>query len=316
MINSDDAVAQLSTVRDFIRWGATRFNAAGLAFGHGTDNALDEAAALVLHALHLPHDVPPVYLEAALTEREKIQVAGLIEDRIQNRKPIAYLTQKAWFAGLPFYVDERVLVPRSPIAELIEAQFEPWIDPDNVHDVLDLCTGSGCIAIACAYAFPDAEIDAADISEDALEVASINVTRHHLEGRVHLVQSDLFTELSGRRYDIIVSNPPYVSLLEMDHLPEEYRHEPSIGLESGEQGLDAAIGILADASDHLNPDGILVVEVGNSQYALAERFAEAPFLWLDFERGGEGVFLLTAAQVEEHRGLFKSAAAETGCSNK
>lgn len=298
---------ELETIRDLVRWGASRFQQAGLTFGHGTDNAFDESLVLVAHALHLPLQFPPQYLAARVTAREREETLALIRERIETRKPAAYLTREAWFAGLPFFVDERVLVPRSPLAEWIERGFQPWLQPDSVQRVLDLCTGSGCIAIACAHAFDQAQVDAADISEAALAVARVNVERYHLQDCVRLVKSDLFEGLGGARYQLIISNPPYVSAEEMALLPEEYRHEPSLGLAAGEQGLDVVIRILAQAGQYLEPDGILVVEVGNSQQALAEAFPEVPFLWLDFERGGHGVFLLDVQQVQQYQALFENA---------
>ena len=298
MTDHDDVPTYLHTIRDLIRWGASRMNEAGLHFGHGTDNAIDEAAALVLHALHLPPDVHVEYFQSSVTPAEKQAALGLLERRITERKPAAYLTHRAWFMSLPFYVDERVLVPRSPLAELIDRHFAPWLpDSRKVEHILDLGAGSGCIGIACAYAFPDARVDLVDVSAEALEVARRNVAEHGLEEQVEVIQSDLFSALKGRHYDLIVSNPPYVGLEELDSLPPEYHHEPRLGLAAGEEGLDVVVEILRQATDYLKRDGLMIVEVGNAQYALCEVFPDVPFTWLEFERGGQGVFLLNAAQV-------------------
>ena len=285
----------LATARDLIEWGAQQFDTAGLVFEHGTDNARDESAALVLHALGISYGQPDTVLDKAVSIADKARAIGLLEQRVTTRKPAAYLINEAWFAGLPFYVDERVLVPRSPIAELIEDGFAPWIDPARIRQILDLCTGSGCIGIACAYAFPDARIDAADISGAALAVARKNVVQHGLGERVRLIESDVFGKLSSGIYDIIVSNPPYVSAAEMTQLPDEFLHEPAAGLAAGNDGLDIVVRILKDASRHLAADGILVIEVGYSQDSLVAQFPEVPFIWLEFEYGGEGVLLLEAS---------------------
>lgn len=294
-------LSELQTIRDFLRYATSRFNQAGLYFGHGTDNAWDEAAALVLHSLHLPHDISQQVLDARLVAEERSRLLELIQRRVEKRIPLAYLTNEAWFSGLSFYVDERVLIPRSPIAELIEQHFQPWVEPDKVHNILDLCTGSGCIAIALAKAFPDAEVDASDISDDALTVAKINVLRHNVEEQVHLHKADLFTGLPNKKYDLIVSNPPYVSKQEMTELPDEYRHEPALGLAAGQEGLDIAKRILMEAEHYLSPNGVIIVEVGNSEHALADAYPDIPFYWLEFERGGGGVFLLTARQLQEYK---------------
>lgn len=290
--------SNLTTIRDFLRFATSRFNEAGLNYGHGTDNAWDESCALILPTLHLPHDIDRSVLDAHLTKTECDQICQLIERRVTERLPAPYLTHQAWFAGLSFFVDERVLIPRSPLAELIENQFEPWVDINKVHSILDLCTGSGCIAIACAKAFPDSTVHASDISTDALSVAHINVLRHEVTDQVTLHHSDLFTDLPEIKYDVIISNPPYVDAEDMASLPAEYLHEPTLGLAAGEKGLDIILNILKNASRYLNPHGILIAEVGNSEHALAEAFPNIPFTWLEFQRGGGGVFLLTAEQLE------------------
>jgi ribosomal protein L3 glutamine methyltransferase len=278
-----------------------RLRRARVFFGHGTDNARDEAAALVYHVLQLPHDAPARALGRRVSSATRAKFEALLARRIDERVPLAYLTHEAWFAGLRFFVDERVLVPRSPLAELIERQFSPWIDPRRVRDVLDLGTGSGCIALACAKAFPRARVDAVDIDRGALEVAQINRRRLRLTRRVRLIESDHFTALSRRSYDIIASNPPYVGEREMRGLPREYLHEPRAALESGRLGLDSVATILRDSARHLRPLGLLVVEVGNTERLLARAYPRLPFTWLDFERGGGGVFLLTREQLQAAR---------------
>lgn len=299
----------LRTVNDLIRWGASRFGEAQVHFGHGTDNAVDEAAHLTLHALHLPPTLPPALYGAALTDLEVQRVMRLLERRITERRPAAYLTGDAWFCGLPFHVDERVLIPRSPIAELIGQHFEPWVDPDRVSRILDLCTGSGCIAIACAHVFPDAQVDASDLSPDALEVARLNVERHHVGERVALYQSDLFAAHAGQRYDLVVGNPPYVDADEMAALPDEFRHEPVIGLTAGTDGLDFALRILHDAVDHLAEDGVLVCEVGASAPALGDLLPDLPLSWIEFEHGGDGVFVIDCQSLAPHRHALAAALA-------
>ena len=290
---------ELTTIRDFLRYAVSQFNGAGLFFGHGTDNAWDEAIGLVLHTLHLPHDMNPDLLAAHLTQAERETILKLIADRTEKRIPLPYLTHEAWFSQLPFYVDERVLIPRSPIAELIENQFAPWIDPKNVHSILDLCTGSGCIAITAALNFQDATVVASDLSADALAVAKINVLRHEVIDQVSLYESDLFNAIPKQTFDVIVSNPPYVSAEEMAALPSEYHHEPRLGLAAGKDGLDIVERILKEAGQWLTPHGILIVEVGNSELALADAYPNIPFTWVEFERGGGGVFILTAEQVKQ-----------------
>lgn len=289
----------MTTPRQLIDWAEQRFTASDLFFGHGAGNALDEAAYLVLGALDLPFDLGREQLNGEVSAPDRERVRQLVEERISSRKPAAYLLNKAWFAGLPFYVDERVLVPRSPIAELVRDRFLPWIDPAQVTRILDLGTGSGCIAVACALAFPAAIVDATDISPDALEVARINCERHGLAQRINLVESDLFSALGDSRYDIIASNPPYVTDGDMAALPAEYRYEPSLALAAGAAGLDVADGILIDARRYLTPHGILVVEVGSGRAALEAKYPGTPFIWPELERGGEGVFVLSDMDVQD-----------------
>jgi ribosomal protein L3 glutamine methyltransferase len=285
-------------VRSLIERGAKRLDRAGVFFGHGTDNAWDDAAALVWHALRLPDTVTPRTYARRVSAAGQAKVAALIERRIRERIPAVYLTGQTWFAGMPFNVDPRVLIPRSPIAELIEQQFVPWIDPARVKNILDIGTGSGCIAIACAAAFPKAKVDGSDISPEALQVAAANVRRHKLGRRVQLVKSNHFSELGGRTYDIIVSNPPYVGAREMRSLPPEYRHEPQRALAAGPSGLDSVRVLLSEAGRHLRPGGVLVVEVRNTETAFPSAFPNPPFSRSDIERGGGGVFLLNAEQLD------------------
>lgn len=298
-LDVSEALASLSTLTDYMRWGASQFVDAGLSYSHGLSSPLDEAVYLVLRALRLPVDTPEVYWRSQLTDTEKNMVLAVFKQRIEQRIPAAYIMQEGWFAGLQFYIDERVLVPRSPIAELVEAQFAPWVNPDEVESVLDLCTGSGCIGIACAYAFPVAHVDLSDVSQEALDVAQINIDQHDAGSRVSTIKSDLFASLENNKYDIIVSNPPYVDGEDMSGLSEEFQHEPELGLSSGDDGLDCTRQILKQAVNYLSEEGVLVLEVGNSQYSLAKEFPGVPFQWLEFERGGDGIFLLTKQQLEQ-----------------
>lgn len=283
----------LQTIRDWLRWGTSRFNEARLFFGHGCDNAHDEAAWLILHALHLPPDRLEPYLDAHLTHHERLAVLELLQQRIARRLPAAYLTHEAWQAGLRFYVDERVLIPRSYFADLLVDGFAPWVEnAETIGSALDLCTGSGCLAILMAHAFPHAQIDAADISKDALEVAQRNVADYDLQERVRLVQGDLFAQLGKRKYDLIISNPPYVTTQAMCDLPPEYRHEPENALAAGDDGLDIVRRILSGAKAHLKPHGLLAVEVGHNRDLMEAAFPQLPLTWLDTESGDGKIFLL------------------------
>jgi ribosomal protein L3 glutamine methyltransferase len=293
----------LSTIRDLVRWGVSRFHEQGMFFGHGADNAWDESRLLVLHALYLPWETPEEYLGCRVTASERDLAVALLHKRIEQRIPAAYLTGHARFAGLDFIVDERVLVPRSPIAELIGNRFSPWLSEEPAR-ILDLCTGSGCIGIACAYAFPEAEVLLADLSADALAVAEANIEAHQLQERVEARWSDGFEGMPGERFDLIVSNPPYVDAEDMADLPDEYLHEPEMGLAAGHDGLDLVRRMLAQAADHLTEQGVLVIEVGNSMVHVMAQWPEVDFDWVTFSQGGHGVFVLSAQQCRDYQALF------------
>lgn len=296
---------ELKRILDMMRWAYSYFNTSDLYYGHGHDNPWDEAHQLVLSALALPVDAPESLYQSRLTLVEKQRICELVKQRLGLRKPVAYLTNSAWFSGLEFYVDERVIIPRSPIGELIQAGFTGILRTEPKR-ILDMCTGSGCIAIACAKRFPNAEIDAVDLSIDALNVAEINIERHQLNEQVFPMQSDLFESLPQDHYDLIITNPPYVDREDLDSMPEEYHHEPKMALGSGEDGLDITKRILARATDYLSDNGVLVCEVGNSMVHLIEQFPSVPFNWLEFQHGGLGVFSLTREQLIAHRHLFNS----------
>lgn len=308
MSKSTSVTSQLHTVADYCRYGATLFNQAELFYGHGSDNAFNDAYILVMYALSLPNDVDDSIMTCRLVESEKQNILALFSRRIEEQIPVAYITNIAYFAQLPFYVDERVLIPRSPIGELIENQFSPYIAANkSPKRILDLCTGSGCIAIACASYFGDAEVDAADLSIDALNVAQMNIENHGLSEQVIPIQSDVFSGVEGQCYDLIVSNPPYVDQQDIDSLPQEYRHEPEMGLGCGHDGLDIVRVILAQSAQHLNDSGLLFCEVGNSEVHVKSLYKDVPFTWLNFERGGYGVFMLTKAQLIEFEAVFTAA---------
>jgi ribosomal protein L3 glutamine methyltransferase len=289
---------ELFTIRDWLRFTVSQFEESDIFFGHGTDNSYDEAVWLILSALHLPHDTLNNFLDAVITEQERKHLANLIDQRITKRTPTAYLVREAWLRGFKFYVDERVIVPRSFIAELLEDGLQPWIEyPELVHSAADICTGSGCLGILLAEAFPDAQIDVVDISPDAIAVANINIANYGLESRISAIQSDMFAALKGKKYDVIISNPPYVDAPSMATLPTEYRNEPQIALGSGVAGLDHTHTILREATKYLNDDGILVVEIGHNRDALLEAYPKLAFTWLEVESGNQFVFLLTKEQL-------------------
>lgn len=295
----EHAVKDLKSILDIVRWSVSRFNESGLYFGHGTDNAWDEAVAMVLQLLHLPQQTTEQLFQARLTRTEKALIVDVVARRTQERIPLAYLTNQAWFCGQPYYVDERVLVPRSPFAEMIDKRFSPWVDEPPTH-ILDLCTGSGCIAIALAYAFENAQVDAVDISSDALAVAEINIEEHDMTERVFPIQSDLFSSLSAQKYDFIVSNPPYVDAEDMGDLPDEFHHEPELGLAAGDDGLDLVDIMLKQASQHLTDEGWLFVEVGNSLVHMEQKYPGLAIEWVEFEHGGHGVFVVSKQSLDKY----------------
>lgn len=306
----DDTDALL-TLRDWVRWGACRFREAGLHFGHGTDNAFDEAAWLVAHALRMPPTLVSDYGPCRITPTEREAVRAILRRRIEARCPAAYLTGRTWFAGLEMLVSEQVMIPRSPLAELIQEGFSPWADPSKVASVLDLCTGSGCIGIATAVHLPEADVDLADISPAALRVAMRNRSLHGVEERVRIIESDLFAAIDETSYDVILSNPPYVAAAELESLPAEYAHEPKLAFAAGESGLDLVLRILRDAPDFLAEDGLLIVEVGSAAETLKERFPEVPWTWLEFEHGGDGVFLMRRDDLLDVHPVFAEAVANS-----
>ena len=294
-------VDELHTVRDWLRWAMSRFNEAGLYFGHGCDNAYDEAAWLILHTLHLPLDRLEPFLDARLTHSERLALLNILQQRITRRLPAAYLTGEAWLGEFRFYVDERVIVPRSYFAELLEEGLSPWVQqPASINSALDLCTGSGCLAILMAHTFPDALIDAVDLSADALAVAARNVSEYGLQDHLTLIESNLFEKLAGRRYDLILSNPPYVTDQSMAELPPEYRHEPPLALAAGSDGLDIVRRILSSAKNHLTDDGLLMVEVGHNADLVETAYPDVPFTWIDATGGEARIFLLTREQLPAH----------------
>jgi len=296
--NPLEAAHQLHTIRDWLRYAVSRFEEGGIFFGHGTQNSFDEAVWLIMAALHLPHDTLENFYDAVITEAERRKLAQLIERRVTERIPTAYLVREAWLGEFKFYVDERVIVPRSFIAELLREQLAPWVEnPDEVTAVADICTGSGCLAILAAHAFPNAEVDAVDISDNALAVARRNVADYGLEDHVNPIKSDMLTALAGRQYDIILSNPPYVDAPSMEALPQEYRQEPGLALASGEDGLEHTRTLIEHAAQHLHPGGLLVVEIGHNRDMLEAAYPHLPFTWLEVSGGDEFVFLLTREQL-------------------
>ena len=298
----------LTTIRDFIRWGSSEFLRNELSFGHGFVDAFDESRYLILHVLALPYDCPDSYFDTVLTLPEREQVIDILQLRISSRRPAAYITRESWFCGLKFYVDERVLVPRSPIAELISNHFEPWANSGRVERILDLCTGSGCIAIASKYHFPAAEVCASDVSPEALEVAALNLEQHDLSDQVSLYESDLFDSIPAQSFDVIVSNPPYVDAEDMSALGDEFHCEPAIGLRAGNDGLLLVDRILARAGEFMSAHGVIFIELGNSQAALENKYDFLPMTWIEFECGGGGVCAIQAQDLQQQQSAITAIA--------
>lgn len=298
-MNNTQPHQELLTIRDWLRYAVSRFENSDIFYGHGTDNAYDEAVWLIMSALHLPHDTLNNFLDAKLTSEERVKLAAFIDERISKNTPTAYLLKEAWLQGYKFYVDERVLIPRSFIAELlVNDGLQPWIEfPELVNSATDICTGSGCLGVLLADAYPDAEIDVIDISPDAIDVCNINIANYGLQDRVHAIQSDMFSALKGKQYDLIISNPPYVDAPSMAELPAEYRNEPQLALGSGTAGLDHTHTILHEAANYLTDNGVLIVEIGHNRDALLDAYPDLPFTWLEVSSGDEFVFLLTKEQL-------------------
>ena len=303
MIEQQQCPESLESIRDYIRLCYSQMMQQKIYLGHGHVNAIDEAKQLVLAAVYLPWDADDLVLDARLLAAEKQRILAFMHRRIKQREPLPYIIKQAWFMQMPFFVDSRVLIPRSPIAQLIETQFSPFLRTGPVNRILDLCTGSGCIGSACAYAFEEAQVDLADISTEALAVASINIEQHKMTEQVSIIESDLFANIE-QKYDLIVSNPPYVDKKDLAEMPEEYHHEPELALGSGDDGLELCKIMLAQACNYLTEDGLLVVEVGNSEVHLMQQFPQVPFIWVDLAEGGNGVFVISAAELKQYAALF------------
>ncbi|MEY3742952.1 MAG: hypothetical protein RLZZ541_7 [Pseudomonadota bacterium] len=298
LMTTNQITTELQTIRDWLRYAVSQFEASDIFYGHGTDNAYDEAVWLIMSALHLPMDTLNNFLDARLTASERSKLASFIDQRITQHTPTAYLLKEAWLQGLKFYVDERVLIPRSFIAELLNTDLSPWVEfPEMIESAADICTGSGCLGVLLASVFPNAAVDVIDISQDAIDVANINIANYGLDAQVTAIKSDMFSALTGKKYDIIISNPPYVDAPSMAALPAEYQNEPQLALGSGIAGLDHTHTILREAANYLNDDGILIVEIGHNRDALEAAYPNIIFNWLEVSSGTEFVFLLTKSQL-------------------